>query len=116
MLTIGFKGRAIIKGFTKVVTNIAFNRVTITVEGLGVSGVVIFARGSKGELIIAFYDYLEVALVAGALLASFVASGLYFLITAEGFVSLGLIALARPSFSSHFLTSSVAPSRSLILY
>ena len=93
------------------VTNIAFDRVTITVEGLGVSGVVILS-----EVIVTFYDCLKVALVVGALLTSFIVSGLYFLITAEGFISLGLIALARLSFSSYFLTSSVALSRSLILY
>ena len=136
MLTIGFKGRAIIKGFTKVVINATYNRVTITVEGLGVSGVVsliasllyaLLARGLKGEVIITFYDRfkgyyssLAIILVEGAFIV-------YFPTTIEGFLkafgsSSFLLRfytgsyIARLSFLSHFLTSSVALSRSLILY
>ena len=80
---------------------------------------------------------MEVALIVSL---GFIVFGSYFLMTAEGFVSLGFIvfglcfpiiaegfvrpsivslgfkALARLSFLSHSLTSSVALSRSLILY
>ena len=60
MLIIGFN----IKGFTRLVTNAAYNRVIIAVEGLGVSGVVsliasLFIKGFKGKVIVAFCDRLK---------------------------------------------------------
>ena len=136
LFIIGFKGRAIIKGFTRVVINTTYNRVTIIVEGLDVSGVVsliaslpyaLLIRGLKGEVIITFYNRskgyyssLVIILIKGAFIA-------YFLITIKGFLkafsSLSFLLrfytgsyIARLSFLLYSLISSVALSRSLILY